>query len=222
MGEITDAGKMKTALIAGSTGLIGNQLLDLLLQDDYYGQVKAISRAPISIQHPKFINLVMDADGLTQHADQVMADDVFCCLGTTIKKAKSKEAFRKIDYEYPLQLAQLLKTNGAQQYSLVSALGADLSSSVFYNQVKGEVEAAIADLNFQSYHIFRPSLLLGPRTEARSGEEAAKKFFKYFGFLVPLKYKGIDSIKVARAMLHFAKQNVPGKFIHESQELQQY
>ena len=133
-----------------------------------------------------------------------------------------KEAFRKIDYEYPLQLAQLLKASGAQKYLLVTALGADASSSVFYNRVKGEVEAAIAELNFHSYHIFRPSLLMGPRSESRSGEEAAKTFFKYFGFFVPVKYRGIDSMKVARAMLHFARENQNGKFIHESRELQQY
>ncbi len=212
---------MKTALVAGATGLIGNQLLQLLLNHDHYNEVKAISRKPLSINHPKLRNIVLNAGELSLHADQLKADDVFCCLGTTIRKAGSKEAFRKIDYNYPLELATILKNSGAQQYLLITALGSDKRSAVFYNQVKGEVEEAIAALNFPSYHIFRPSLLLGPRSENRSGEEAAKVFFKYFGFLVPLKYKGIESIKVARAMLHFAKQNQHGKFIHESKELQQ-
>jgi len=213
---------MKTALIAGSTGLIGKQLLELLLDDPHYSEVKAISRKPIAISNPKFKNIVMDSDGLKENIDQLKADDVFCCLGTTIRKAGSKEAFRKIDYEYPLELATITKDQGATQYLLVTALGSDKKSGVFYNQVKGQVEEAIDGVNFQSYHIFRPSLLMGPRAESRSGEEAAKVFFRFFGFLVPRMYKGIESIKVARAMLHFAKQNLKGKFIHESKELQQY
>lgn len=213
---------MKTAFIAGSTGLIGNQLLQLLLDDSFYSEVKAISRNPLTINHPKLKNIVMDVDGLAQHANQLQADDVFCCLGTTIRKAGSKDAFRKIDYEYPLTLAKILKELGAKHYSLITALGADKNTSVFYNRVKGEVEDAISQIDFQSYHVFRPSLLMGPRSETRSGEEAGKVFFKLFGFLIPLKYKGIESIKVARAMLHFAKQNQSGKFIHESKELQQY
>lgn len=213
---------MKTALIAGSTGLIGKQLLELVLVDPYYAEVKAISRTPISNANPKFKNIVLDSDGLEANADRLKADDVFCCLGTTIRKAGSKDAFRKIDYEYPLALANHTKNQGAAQFLLITSLGADKNSGVFYNQVKGQVEEVIASVNFQSYRIFRPSLLMGPRSESRSGEEAAKVFFKYFGFLVPLKYKGIESIKVARAMLHFAKQNQNGKFIHESKELQQY
>ena len=213
---------MKTALIAGSTGLIGKQLLELVLDDPYYSEVKAISRKPIAIANPKFKNIVLDSDGLEANADQLKADDVFCCLGTTIRNAGSKAAFRKIDYEYPLELARITKSQGASQYLLVTALGSDKNSSVFYNKVKGEVEDAIDAINFQTHHIFRPSLLMGPRSESRSGEEAAKVFFRYFGFLVPLKYKGIESIKVAKAMLHFAKQNQSGKFIHESKELQQY
>jgi len=213
---------MKTALVAGSTGLIGSQLLALLLEDPAYTSVKALSRKPLGMDHPKLQNIVLDLSKLNEHFDQLKADDVFCCLGTTIKQAGSKEAFRKVDYEYPVELAKISKNQGATQYLIVTALGADKNSGVFYNQVKGEVEETIEQIGFQSYHIFRPSLLLGPRTEARSGEDAAKIFFKIFGFLVPLKYKAIESIKVARSMIHFAKQNSKGKFIHESKELQQF
>jgi uncharacterized protein YbjT (DUF2867 family) len=105
---------------------------------------------------------------------------------------------------------------------LVSALGASINSSFYYNQLKAEVEKAIGELEFNSYHIFRPSLLLGPRIEPRAGEESAKVFYKIFGFLIPQKIKGIDSGKVARAMLHFAKQGHKGKYIHESIELQSF
>lgn len=211
----------RTALVAGSTGLIGGQLLELLLADNSYSKVIAISRKPLSISNPRLENIVMEASELKNHTP-LKADDVFCCLGTTIKQAKTKEAFRKIDYDYPVDLASMLKTNGATQYLLVSALGADKNSRIFYNQVKGEVEEAISAYQFVSFHIFRPSLLVGPRKESRAGEDAAKIFYKIFGFLIPAKYKDIESIKVARAMVKFAKDNKPGKFIHESGELQNF
>jgi uncharacterized protein YbjT (DUF2867 family) len=213
---------MKTALVAGSTGLIGNQLLQLLLKDDHYDVVKAISRKPIEITHSKLENIVLDFERLNEHQANLKADDVFCCLGTTIKKVKTKEKFRKVDFDYPVELANLTRANGAEQYLLVSALGADKNSKIFYNQVKGEVEVAIGQLGFKSFHIFRPSLLMGDRSESRSGEEAGKVFFKYFGFLVPLKYKGIESIKVAKAMRKIASLHQIGTHVHESKELQAY
>jgi uncharacterized protein YbjT (DUF2867 family) len=209
----------RVALVAGSTGLIGSQLLDLLLEDDLYSKIIALSRKPLSISHAKLENVVIEANELKHHP-QLKADDVFCCLGTTIKQAKSKEAFRMIDFDYPLELATLLKSTGANQFLLISSLGADKNSRIFYNRIKGEIEEAIAKVGFTTYHIFRPSLLVGPRKEARAGEDAAKIVYKLFGFLIPAKYKGIESIRVARAMLGLAKQNKNGKFIHESDELQ--
>jgi len=213
---------MKTALIAGSTGLIGKQLLQLLLNDAAYGKVKAVTRKPLDIQHPKLENIVLNFDALTESGEVLQADDVFCCLGTTIRIAKTKEAFRKVDYDYPVNLASVTKSLGATQYLLISALGADKSSSVFYNRVKGEVEEGIKAISFTSFHIFRPSLLLGDRIEERAGEGAATTFFKIFGFLVPLKYKAIESIKVARSMLAIAKASQAGFHIHESIELQKF
>jgi uncharacterized protein YbjT (DUF2867 family) len=213
---------MRTALVAGATGLIGNQLIELLLADDYYDSVKAISRKPLVINSPKFENIVLDFDRMTEHHDAFAANDIFCCLGTTIKKVKTKEKFRKVDFDYPLELAKLGKANGAEQYLLVSALGADKKSNIFYNHVKGEVEEAIGQVGFKSYTIFRPSLLMGDRKESRSGEDAGKVLFKYFGFLVPVKYKGIDSSKVARAMQAVAMQAASGQRILESTELQTY
>jgi uncharacterized protein YbjT (DUF2867 family) len=222
MGAIQPEAFMRTALLAGSTGLIGKQLLELLLNDPHYTVVKAISRKPLAIQHAKLQNIVADLDTLTEHHDQLKADDVFCCLGTTIKQAGNQAAFRKVDYDYPLELAKLTKNQGASQFLIITALGSDAKSGIFYNQVKGEVEQAIDAVGFDSYHIFRPSLLLGERTEKRAGEGAATVVYKALGFMIPLKYKAIDSAKVAKAMLHFAKQNSKGKFIHESRELQQF
>jgi uncharacterized protein YbjT (DUF2867 family) len=213
---------MKTALVVGSTGLIGGQLIELLLQDNYYSKVIAIARNPLQGQHPKLTTIITDVDSLTSHKASLAVDDVYCCLGTTIKKAKTKEAFRKIDFDYPLQVAQLTKELGASSYLLVSALGANKNSSVFYNRVKGEVEEAIKKIGFQSYHIVQPSLLLGPRVEKRDGEQSMQKVFTAIDFLIPKKYKAIESIKVARAMIALAKQNIVGNFIHESKELQAF
>lgn len=211
---------MRTALVAGSTGLIGKQLLLLLLANDRYTLVKAISRSPLVFNHPKLQNLVIDFDRLSISNQQLKADDVFCCLGTTIHKAGSEKAFRKVDYDYPVELAKLTQSLGAQTYLLITALGADKHSRIFYNKVKGETEEAIKSVGFKCLHIFRPSLLLGPREESRAGEDAAKIFYKLFGWMIPGKYKAIDAAKVARAMIAFATRNEAGIFIHESEELQ--
>ena len=213
---------MKTAFIAGATGLIGRQLLDLLLKDTYYQKIIAVTRKPLDVVSSKLHNVVIDFSQLKSVANELKADDIYCCLGTTIKQAGSKEIFRKVDYEYPTELAKITKLNGANQYLLVSALGADKSSGIFYNQVKGETELAINEVGFGSVHIMRPSLLIGPRKEHRSGEEAAKILYKYLNFLIPEKYKSIESIKVARAMIALAKQNKAGHFIYESITLQTY
>ena len=223
MGKNNTANQMKTALLAGATGLIGKQLLQLLLDDGHYEKVIAITRKPLATDgHPKLENIVLNFEDLAANEILLKADDVFCCLGTTIRIAKTKDAFRKVDYDYPLALARITKQMGATQYLLVSALGANKNSSVFYNRVKGEVEEAIQSISFQSCLVFQPSLLLGNRIEQRAGEGAATSFFKIFGFLIPLRYKAIQSDKVARAMLHFAKIGTPGNHILESSVLQKF
>jgi uncharacterized protein YbjT (DUF2867 family) len=213
---------MKIALVIGATGLIGKQLLALLIDSDKYSIVKAVTRKPISSENSKLENIVVDYSKLANYGDQFQADDVFCCLGTTMKQAGSKEAFQRVDFDYPLEIAALTKAKGANKYFLVSALGAGKNSSIYYNRVKGEVEDAIANIGFLAIHIFRPSLLLGPREEKRSGEDAAKIIYKIFNFLIPAKYKAIDSAKVAKAMLHFANDNEQGVFFHESVDLQRF
>lgn len=211
----------RAAVVAGSTGLIGNELLELLLADSYYDKVIALSRKPLVITHPKLENVLINTDEWTK-LGALKADDVFCCLGTTIKQAKTKSAFRKVDFEYPVELAKALKQSGATCFLLVSALGASKTSRIFYNQVKGEVEEAIRSLNYHATYIFRPSLLLGHRKEQRSGEDAAKIFYKIFGWLIPKKYKGVEAVKVARAMVAEAKSGKEGVHVYESAALQNY
>ncbi len=212
----------KVALVAGTTGLIGAQLLDLLLGDNRYSKVIALSRKPLEVNHKKLDNLVLDFNRLADYSDTLRADDIFCCLGTTMKQAGSQEAFRKVDFEYPLDIARMTRRLGARQYLLVTALGASKKSSFYYNRVKGEIEEAISELGFESYHIFRPSFLQGIRVESRAGEQATNAFFRIFGFLVPKKFKAIDSVKVARAMLAMAKEEKSDKFILESDVLQSF
>jgi uncharacterized protein YbjT (DUF2867 family) len=196
--------------------------MGLLLNDSRYSKVTAISRKPLALTNARLTNLVGELRDLPHHRDQLNADDVFCCLGTTIKKAKSKAAFRAVDLDAPVMLAKITKELGARQFLLVSSLGANKTSSIFYNQVKGEVEDALKQVGFDALHILRPSLLLGPRQEERTGEDAAKFFYKMFGFLVPRKYQAIESIKVARAMIHFARAEHAGAFIHESDQIRQF
>jgi uncharacterized protein YbjT (DUF2867 family) len=213
---------MAVAVIAGTTGLVGNLLLDLLLNDERYARVIALSRKPLDRQHPKLQNLVVDFDRLEEYAAQLKADDVFCCLGTTIRQAGSQAAFRKVDFDYPLSLARVTKEQGAKQYLLVTALGSDKASSIFYNRVKGEVQEAISLVGFDSYHIFQPSMLLGDRKESRTGEGVGKAVMTALDFLIPKKYKAIEAVKVARGMLAVAKQNQAGTHFHVSVELQDY
>lgn len=207
---------MKTAVIAGATGLVGGELLGQLLASERYSKVAVLTRRDFSLEHPKLQKIISDLSAPARDLEGVKPDDIFCCLGTTMAKAGTKDKFYNVDFEMPLALALATRALGAKQYLLVSAVGANRNSSIYYNRVKGEVEDALRKVGFEALHIFRPSLILGPRKEKRAGEDAAKAFFKVFGFLIPSKYKGIESGSIARAMLVCAARDVKGVFIHES------
>ena len=195
-------------------------MLAKLLASPAYETVKVLLRAPLKIADLKLQTILFDFDN--PDASKVVADDVFCCLGTTIKRAGSKVAFRKVDFDYPILIAQLAKLNGAQRFSIVTAMGADAHSSIFYNQVKGEVEQKLAKFDFESLLIFRPSLLLGNRPERRFGEQIGGVFFRLFAPLIPLKYRAIEAVKVAEAMLQKTVGATPGVHVFESDALQGY
>jgi uncharacterized protein YbjT (DUF2867 family) len=223
MSKIRQRQEQKTALIAGATGLVGGQCLNLLLEDNAYNKVIALVRRPLGIGHAKLSELVVDFERLDDYADRLTCDDLFCCLGTTIAIAKSQEAFRRVDHDYPVKLANLARANACDQFLLVSSLGANPASSVFYSRVKGEVERDVSRLDFSGIHIFRPSLLLGERRELRLKEQIAESIasvlqFMFFG---PLRqYKPIEASAVAAAMIEVAKQNRDGIHIYESQQIQ--
>lgn len=214
----------KTALIAGSTGLVGNELLQYLLDGKEYDKVIAIVRRPLEKNHPKLDEKVVDFDKLEEYKQSFAADDVFCCLGTTIKKAKTKEAMWKIDVDYPVAIAKLASSQGAKKFLLVSSMNADPNSPIFYSKMKGKLEEAIKQISYESTSIFRPSLLLGNRQEYRLGERAAAAIFTKVPFLFagPLKkYKAIEGKTVASAMYKAAQGNKPGVTIYPSEQIQE-
>lgn len=216
--------KKKTALIAGATGLIGAYLLDMLLRHEIYDTVKVISRKAITRDDKKLkVILLEDFASLSKLNEEIYkADDIFCCLGTTTKKAGSKKAFWSVDYEYPYTLAELGKKAGTRQFLLVSAIGASASSLFYYNQVKGKVEDSIRALGFDQMKIFRPSLLLGERNESRSGEDFARFVSGKLPFIYsgPLrKFKPIHGREVAQGMYNAAQKEQQGTYIYESEDI---
>lgn len=212
----------KTALLAGATGLIGSHLLPLLLASERYSKVIVVGRKAVPVVHPKLTQVVTDLDKLDALRLQLIADDVYCCLGTTMKQAGSKDAFYKVDYLYVVTLAALTASNFASQFMVVSSLGADAKSAVYYSKVKGEMEAAVQQLPFRAIHIFRPSLLLGERAQPRLGERISAVLM---GAMKPLmrgplqKYRPVTGATVAAAMLRGAAEDGGGICVHLSDEI---
>ncbi|HLF20040.1 MAG TPA: oxidoreductase [Bacteroidota bacterium] len=216
--------KTKTALIVGASGLVGGQCLDLLLEDDAYRRVNVVVRRPLPLTHPKINQHIVDFGRLQQHSDILDADHVFCCLGTTIRSAGSKEAFHKVDFTYVVQTAALASRNGAQQFLVVSSLGANPASRSFYLRVKGEMEDALRKLSFSSIRIFRPSLLLGNRPEFRVGEWVGGIAMRAVSIAMVgnlKRYRAIEARTVAQAMVGSAKSSVTGVHVYESEQIQE-
>lgn len=212
----------KTALIVGATGLVGKQCLAELLSCGYYDKVVALTRKPLSLTHPIYQNQVVDFDSIPELTKLVKATDIFCCTGTTIAKAGSQQAFRKVDFDLPLNVAKAAIANSASQFLLISSLGADAYSSVFYSRVKGELEHALEQLHFKQLIIFRPSILLGERPEKRMGEAVGQWVAQNMPFIFsgPLKkYRGTPADKLAKAMIAYAQKNLSGTHIIENDEI---
>lgn len=212
----------RTALILGSTGLVGSECLKYLLESEMYTRVYAVTRRPLKIEHTKLVNIVADFDMPDLALQNVNTDDVYCTLGTTIAKAGSQEEFRKVDFKYPLHFAKILLLKGANRFFLVSATGADHRSSIFYNRVKGELEEALISLPYQSLVILRPSILLGNRNEQRVGEQVGQWVASRLSFLFvgPLaNYKGIPATVVAKAMVNIAAKSTTGLTILENPDI---
>ncbi len=204
----------KTAIVAGSTGLIGSFLLDELVGETWFTEVRALTRKAKVETRKKIDWIEVDFDKSADlSAATIGADVVFCALGTTIKKAGSQEAFRKVDYQYVVDLAKAAKANGVHKFLVVSAIGSDADSRIFYSRVKGEMEEAIGNVGFEFTGIFQPSMLQGPREEKRLGEKIG---IKLGSIVAPLmigglkKYRPIHVRDVAKSMVREAKRGTHG------------
>jgi uncharacterized protein YbjT (DUF2867 family) len=201
----------RTALLIGATGLTGGLLLDLLLAADEYSKVFIYVRKSIQKQHPKLVEQIINYDTIDT---AVEADDVYCCLGTTIKIAKTKEAFEKVDLHYPLKIGALQKRAGSKQFLVVSAMGANAKSAIFYSRTKGLMEEGLTKIGFESLYIFRPSFIVGDRKVERIGEKIGIIVFKV---LSPLmigglrNYRPVKAADIAVNKLKYALKNEKGK-----------
>lgn len=196
----------KKAIILGATGLTGSHLLKLLLEDTTYDLVKVFTRKKLPISHPKIEEHVVDLLKLSDHADKFTADVVFCCIGTTKAKTPNKELYRAIDYGIPVEVAKLCKQNSINSFIVISAIGANPKSKVFYNRLKGEMERDVLAQQIKHTHLLQPSLIVGNRDEKRIGEDLSKQFMRIFGFLIPARYKMIEGKTIARAMAQLASK----------------
>lgn len=214
---------MKTAIILGATGLTGGEVLKKLLKDERYETVKLFSRSSVEIKHPKIEEHLVDLFELEKYADSFTGDEVYCNIGTTKAKTPNKETYRKIDYGIPVTAAKLAAKNGVRRFLVISSLGADAHSKIFYNRVKGEMERdVLKEGNIETY-IFQPSLIGGERKEKRTFETIGKQVMKLLNYLMigPLKkYQSIHPETIASAMVRVANKGYKEQKI-ESDEIKQ-
>lgn len=203
-------------LLAGATGLVGREALELFLADPATERVVTVTRRPLPRPpHPKLEARVAEFELLHDQPDLFQVSHVVCALGTTMREAGSRSAFRRVDYYYPITLARLGIQGGARHFLLVSAIGARYGSRFFYNHVKGELEKDLRALPYQSITILRPSLLLGEREEFRLGERVAQALGRFF----PERYRPVHARDVAQGLVRAAHQDAPGVRVIESLEL---
>jgi uncharacterized protein YbjT (DUF2867 family) len=207
----------RTALLAGATGLVGSECLRLLLSSPSYSRVIVVTRRALGslAQHPKARQVVVEFPALASVQAELRADHVFCALGTTIKKAGSQARFREVDFDYPRQLATLARAQGAAHFSLVSALGANAQSAVFYSRVKGELEDAVRALEWPSLCLLRPSVIAGERPEFRPVERLTEHVLRF----APRPWRPVPAATIAAAMVHTALRAPAGVTVIESAEI---
>jgi len=212
----------KSALLLGASGLVGEKLLDFLLDAPEYTKIVILVRKSPKIKHPKLEEYVINFDQVSDYKEYFRVQDVFCCLGTTIKKAGNQEEFKKVDLDYCLEAGRLSKEMQVQKFLIISSMGANPRSSVFYSRIKGILERELSDVGIPALHIFRPSLLLGERKEHRLGEAVSAFLARglLFFFVGPLeKYKPIKAEKVALGMYKAARRDDSGVFTYLSNEI---
>jgi uncharacterized protein YbjT (DUF2867 family) len=214
----------KKAIIVGASGLIGSELLNILLQSSEYQEVVIIVRKEIPVNNPKLVQLIVDFNDLQQWTGAINGHVIFSCLGTTKAQTPDVNEYRKIDHDYPLQIAQMAHQNGVRQYHLVSAIGADVNSGIFYTKLKGETERDIEHVGLPTLHIYQPSFLEGRKQHRRISEDFAGILMKVINPLLIgglKKYQSIAASTVARAMFKQSLKNNVGTFIHTTDKIKQ-
>jgi uncharacterized protein YbjT (DUF2867 family) len=212
----------KTAILFGATGLTGSLVLQNLVQDERYVNIKIFSRSELIVKSDKIILFQTNLEDIEQFSDDIKGDDLFCCLGTTIKKAGSKDDFRKVDLHFPVKIAEIASKNNVPNFLMISSIGADPDSSGFYLRTKGEAEQAVREYSFNKIVILRPSMLLGKRNEFRLLEEVGKLIMLPMKYILRgrlRKYRAIDANRVAKAMIKFANVTTT-KSVFESHEIE--
>ena len=213
---------MKTALIFGSSGLIGNELFKTILLNNSYDKIKVFVRSIPEVNNPKVEIIKTDFSNLEQYKDKIIGDDCFFCIGTTKKDTPNKDEYRRIEYNIPVDVAKIAKTNSVKSFYYVSSIGANPNASSNYLKNKGQVEEQLKNLNFSKLAIIRPSLLIGNRKSFRLGEvifTPVMNTLTLFAFGSLKKYKPIKIQIVVKAILHISK-NVSEKIVFESDELE--
>lgn len=213
---------MKTAIVLGATGLVGNLITLQILEDNRYNKVKVFVRRSLNINNPKLEEHIVDFNNIALWKNNLSGDELYSALGTTIKKAGSKEAQYKIDFSYQYEVANAASENGMKKYLLVSSLGANSKSNNFYLQMKGSLDEKVQQLSFEQIRIFRPSILVGNRSEKRFGESLGIKIAGTITKIIPAlkKYRPIEAAQVAEAMIKSANQNLSDKIkIYNSEEI---
>lgn len=209
---------MATLLLAGATGLVGREVLKLALADPRVSGVIAPTRRPLPA-HPQLENPLVDFDDLPADAAWWEADAAICTLGTTMKKAGSQEAFRRVDHGYPLDVARLAREHGARIFAYNSSIGADARAGSFYLRVKGETERDLEGCGFPSLTVVRPSAIGGKREESRPAERLAIALLKALRPLVPRRYRVVPAERIAKALIEAALAAVPGRHVIESEAI---
>jgi uncharacterized protein YbjT (DUF2867 family) len=202
----------KTAIVLGASGAVGSELLDLLLADSRYEKVKLFARSKSNIAHAKIEEHVIDMFELEKHKDVFTADEVYCCIGTTKAKTPDKDTYRNIDYGIPVAAAKLASANGIKTFIVISAIGADAGSSIFYNRTKGEMQEGVLAENRAKTYILQPSLILANRKDNRIVEKVAEGFIWLLNPLLfggAAKYRSIKAVTIAKAMLWLANNSYP-------------
>jgi len=212
---------IKTAVVIGATGLVGSHLVTLLLNDGRYEKVTVFGRRSMELEHPKLTPYRVDFDHPDEWRNLVTGDDLFSCLGTTIKTAGSRKEQYKVDYTYQYEVAQSAAENGVTTYVLVSSSGADPESKFFYSRIKGELNRDVRNLPFRAIRILKPSVLVGQRREKRLGESLAVILGNLLTpFIPPLrKHRPIPASIVAHAMINAANDTTPGFRTYEREEV---